>query len=414
MLSENKICVIVGASHGGVTAAFALRKEGWSGQIILYDADPELPYHRPPLSKAFLTSEGGIENYSLKPAHSYEKDKIELRLGVRVASIDREAKTIFLENGSSQKYGNLILATGARPLMPPIPGLATAQNTFPLRTAQNVENIRRTLERSATKKVVIIGGGYIGLEIAASLKKLGAGVTVLERETRLLARVTAPEMSVFFRELHERRGVVIHTAKNVISIENQSEKSNIHCSDGSIYEAELLIIGVGITLNDELAGATNMTVTNGIRVSKTTQTSDEAIYAIGDVTNYFSPHYQRFVRLESVQNAVDQAKVAAANICGKETVYDAIPWFWSDQFDVKLQMVGLSAGYDEVAIRTEEGDGLKISAWYFKGDELVAVDAVNNAKAYVLGTKFIKDNTAINKANLVDAALLLKAENLVS
>lgn len=410
---KDKTCLVIGASHAGVNFAFALRKEGWEGRIVLYDKDPVLPYHRPPLSKAYLTSEDPIEKHSLKSAESYEKSKIDLQLGVGVASINRSNKTLTLDQGETVSYDQLMIATGARPLIPPIPGIDTAKHLYPLRTAADVENIRTAMGDGAGKRVVIIGGGYIGLEIAASMKKLGADVTVLEREERVLARVTAPEMSAFFQSLHADRGVEVLTNKNVISISTKDGLNTVACSDDTHYEADIIILGVGIRVNLELAQDAGLAIENGIRVDATARTSDENIYAIGDCSYHHNPHYDRMVRLESVQNAVDQAKVAAAAISGKEVTYDTTPWFWSDQFEVKLQMVGLSTGYNQLIRRDEEGDSIKFSVWYFKDDQLLAVDAVNNAKAYVLGTKFIKEGVKVDKLKLADPTVEFKPVNLV-
>ncbi len=407
-MSNNKTCVVIGASHGGVNFAFSLRKAGWEGDIILFDVDPVLPYHRPPLSKAYLTNNDGIEQNLLKSAESYDKDNITLRLGVKVTKISPDAKTVDLGDGTSQSYDKLVITSGARPIIPPIPGIDTATNLYPLRTAADVTNIKEAIETSTTKRVVVIGGGYIGLETAASLKKLGGTVVVLEREERILARVTAPHMSNFFTELHKSNGVEVLTGKNVSGIENNNGVNTVICADGSKFEADLIVVGVGIRVNTELAEEAGIEIENGIKVNEFAQTSVEDIYAVGDCTFHHNPHYDRFIRLESVQNAVDQAKVAAAAICEKGKAYDTMPWFWSDQYDVKLQMVGLSQGYNETLIRPEEGEETKFSVWYFKDDELLAVDAVNNAKAYVLGTKFIKTRQALDKAKLVDPALAIK------
>lgn len=406
-------CVIIGASHAGVNMAFALRREGWEGHIILYDVDPELPYHRPPLSKTYLTNDKDISVTSLKSAESYERDSIQLNLGIKVVSIDCQEKIVVLENSSVQYYDKLALATGARPMIPPIQGLANAKKVFSLRTAADVTGIRNALGSSSKKKVVVIGGGYIGLEIAASLRKLGLDVTVLEREERILARVTAPEMSSFFHELHARNGVDIMTSKKVTCIESDNSTNKVVCSDGSIYTADIIIVGVGIRVNTELAEKAGLIIENGIKVDAATRTSDENIYAIGDCTFHYNPHYDTFVRLESVQNAVEQAKVAAASICGKEVVYDTIPWFWSDQYDVKLQIVGLSNGYNNLIIRREEKEQPCFSIWYFSDDTLLSVDAINNAKAYVIGTKFIKSKQLIDKPKLADNKVEFKPVNLI-
>lgn len=412
-LSEST-CVVIGASHAGVNLAFALRREGWEGKIILYDADPELPYHRPPLSKTYLTNEQGISATPLKSKESYERDNIQLNLGIKMTSIDSKLNKVVLEDGSIQSYDKLVLATGARPIVPPIPGLEAAHNVFPLRTAADVEGIRNALGDNPKKKVVVIGGGYIGLEIAASLRKLGSDVTVLEREERILARVTAPEISEFFDKLHAENGVAILKGKNVTSVEKDNTLNRVICSDGSSYLADIIIIGVGILVNTALAEQAGLSIENGIKVDATACTSDENIYAIGDCTFHHNPHYDRFVRLESVQNAVEQAKIAAASICGKEVVYDAIPWFWSDQYDVKLQIVGLSNGYDNIVIRKEEKEQPCFSIWYFSGDELLSVDAINNAKAYVIGTKFVKSNQSVDKLKLADSKVELKPANILA
>ncbi|UXP31009.1 FAD-dependent oxidoreductase [Reichenbachiella agarivorans] len=413
MSTKDKTCLVIGASHAGVNFAFALRKEGWEGRIVLFDKDPVLPYHRPPLSKAYLTSDDLIEKHSLKSAESYEKEHIELCLGVGISSINRDTKTITLDTGETQVYDQLVLATGARPLIPPIPGMDTAHQLYPLRTAHDVQQIKAALGDGKGKRAVIIGGGYIGLEIAASMKKVGTDVTVLEREARVLARVTAPEMSAFFQQLHAEQDVNVLTNKNVVSIAKADESNIVHCSDGSQYPADLIVVGVGIRVNLELAKDAGLEIENGIKVNAQTQTSDPAIYAIGDCSFHHNPLYDRWVRLESVQNAVDQAKVAAAVIAGKDASYNSLPWFWSDQFDVKLQMVGLSEGYDELLIREEEGER-KFSAWYFRGDQLLAVDAVNNAKAYVIGTKFIKESVKVDKQKLVELSTDLKPVHLLA
>ncbi|WP_339714209.1 FAD-dependent oxidoreductase [uncultured Kriegella sp.] len=414
ILKHQKTCVVIGASHAGVNFAFALRREGWEGAIILFDADPELPYHRPPLSKAYLTGDDEIDKNLLKSAESYQRDNIALKLGVSVSRIDRKEKKIVLHDGSIQAYDKLVIATGARPIMPVIPGTTTARNLFPLRTAAHVSEIRARIKSGSVTKVVVIGGGYIGLETAASLRKLGADVTVLEREERILSRVTAPEMSVFFQRLHAQHQVDVLTSKNVVSIETNSEFNEVVCADGDRFKADMIIVGVGIHVNMEIAKKAGLSIKDGIQVDASARTNDEHIYAIGDCTFHYNPHYNRFIRLESVQNAVDQAKVAAAAICDKQPIYNSIPWFWSDQYDIKLQMVGLSQGYNQVLVRKDPENEKSFSVWYFKDDSLLAVDAINNAKAYVYGTKFIKSGEKLDKSKLSDLSVEFKPTNLVS
>lgn len=410
---SDTVCAIIGASHAGVNCAFALRKEGWTGRIVLYDADAELPYHRPPLSKTYLTRGEEAETSPLKSRESYEREQIHLHLGIKVIGLDANKKTLYLGDGSQATYDKLVLATGARALMPTIAGLEKAKNTFPLRTMADVEGIRKAVNEASDKKIVVIGGGYIGLEIAASLKKLGANVIVLEREERILARVTVSEMSAFFHSLHEKNGVKIFVGKEVTGVETEGGLNTVHCEDGTSYPADVIIVGVGITVNTELAKEADLSLENGIKVDATARTSNADIYAIGDCTYHHNPHYDRHVRLESVQNAVDQAKVAAAAICGKDIEYNAIPWFWSDQYDVKLQIVGLTEGFDTKIIRREEKQQPCFSIWYFSKDRLLAVDAVNNAKAFVLGTKFIKSGERVDQKKLADSGAPLKPAELV-
>jgi len=412
-INKNKICIIIGASHGGVNCAFALRKEGWEGGILLFDSDPTLPYHRPPLSKTYLTGNDGVDRNMLKSPESYEKAAITLNLGVKINAINRTKKTILSDKGINHSYDKLVIAAGARPLIPSIPGIDLDSNIFTMRTALDANNIRIAYNKLNRKRIVVIGGGYIGLETAASLKKLGADVTILEREERLLARITAPVMSDFFQELHIQNKVKVFTSKNVVSITADQVANLVTCEDGSVYPADMIIVGVGIQVNQELAADAGLEVKNGIKVNSATQTSDENIYAIGDCTFHHNIHYDCYVRLESVQNAVDQAKIAAAAICGKNPIYNSIPWFWSDQYDVKLQMVGLSKGYNELLIRREIEKENCFSAWYFKDEKLLAVDAINNGKAYVLGTKFIKGGHLLNKTNLIDSNVEFKPVNLL-
>ncbi len=410
--TSNKICVVIGASHAGVNFAFALRKEGWEGDIILFDRDPEFPYHRPPLSKAYLTSEEGTQQDLLFPKQNYETDKITLKLGKTISSINRKEKSVTVSDGLVQKYDKLVLTTGARPFIPPIKGLNSAKNVFAMRTAEDALNIRKSLKKEHDK-VVIIGGGYIGLETAASLSKLNASVTVLEREERVLSRVTAPEMSTYFKELHHKHGVSVLSNKNVTSVDFNNGINEVQCDDNSSYKADIIIVGVGIKVNTELAEEAGLEIENGIKVDANCKTNDPNIYALGDCTFHFNPHYKKYIRLESVQNAVDQAKIAAKSICGEAVTYDSIPWFWSDQYDVKLQMVGLSQGYNQTIKRIETDRDNCQSVWYFKDDELLAVDAINNAKAYMLGTRFIQKNQKIDKLKLSDVSIAITPTSFI-
>ncbi|MCF8716244.1 oxidoreductase [Joostella atrarenae] len=412
MKNNKEVCIIIGASHAGVNCAFALRKEGWQGDIILLDSDPELPYHRPPLSKTYLNDSAAILQ-PLKSLESYTKDGIKLILGKEVTAINSNIKQLKLNDGSTLNYDKLVLATGAKPIIPPIEGLRNSNMTFTLRTAADITEIKNTLSKAKRKRVAIIGGGYIGLETAASLNKMGAEVTILERESRILARVTSIYISNFFQELHRSNKVDIQLGKNVSIVENSDDSICIHCSDATKLDVDILILGVGVIPNCEIASKAGLNVKDGILVDEFTRTSNRYIYAIGDVSNHYNKHYGYNIRVESVQNAVEQSKIAAANITGKKIEYNTVPWFWSDQFDVKLQIVGLANGYTDIVIREENLEKNIISVWYFNKDILLAVDAINNAKAYVFGTKFIKDNLVIDKKKLRDISIPINKDLIV-
>ena len=406
----NRTCVIIGASHGGVGCAFALRKEGWDGKIILIDSDPHLPYHRPPLSKSFLTDNSSVEHYQLKSQEAYEKEHLELKLCLSVTSIDSKKQFVYCSDGSEIPYDKLVIATGAEALIPPIVGIQDHDGIFVLRNASDVQAIKNGI--IGKQKALIIGGGYLGLEIAASLRKLGLEVVILERENRLLSRVTSPEMSQFFFDLHQDNRVAIQLNKEVKEVTKNGHHLMVSCADGSDFETDVIILGVGIKVNQQLAADAELTVGNGIHVDEFCRTHDPSIYAIGDCTWHYNPRYDRHLRLESVQNATDQGKVVAKHLCEKAERYDTIPWFWSDQYATKLQMVGLSEGYDELVCRVEQ-DESKQSYWYFKEGALIAVDAVNNPKAYVIGTKFLKERTNVNKESLRNSEVDLKPANLI-
>lgn len=409
--STNLTCIIVGASHAGVNAAFSLRNEGWTGKILLIDADKHLPYHRPPLSKKALTCAASEQNAYLRPESSYAAANIELLLGRQVTNLDTTAGTLVIvdENAkNSLSYDKLILATGARAFIPPIKGLSEHPGVFTMRNMDDVNAIKNYITANKVQNVAIVGGGYIGLETASSLKGLGLDVTVIEREERLLARVTAPVMSEFFQNLHQQKGVKILTSREVTSVSHNSNGQCVNCSDGTKLNVEMIIVGVGIRVNSELASEAGLDIDNGISVDEYNRTSSNDVYAIGDCANFKHQMFEQKIRLESVQNAVDQAKLVAKNICGQSVNNTAVPWFWSDQYDYKLQMVGLSGGYNDLVVRkepaTENAIATSFSVWYFRDDMLLSVDAVNNTKAYVIGTKAIKSAKKINRDALTNAS----------
>lgn len=397
----------------GANCAMELRKQGWQGQIILIDVDAHIPYHRPPLSKAYLSMDDGAEFNPLFDEERYREEDITLKLGPTVTSVDSGNRVVTLDDGTVVDYDALVLATGASALIPPIEGISGCDKVRVLRNAGDAKAIQSDFKAAKNKRVVVIGGGYIGLETAASLKKMGGDVTVLEREERILARVAPRELARFFQKLHTENGVKIHTGVSALQVRQSSEGITVLCTDGSTYAADFILVGAGVRPNVSLAEQIGAALENGVKVNDQLQTSVDDVYAIGDVAQFYHPMYQKWMRLESVQNAVDQAKVVASNIVGNHKVYDALPWFWSDQFHIKLQMVGLSAGYTDLVVRTETDREDCFSIWYFKEDKLLAVDAVNNGKAFVLGTKFLKNDTLVDKKKLGDSTFPFKPNVLI-
>lgn len=393
-MSEGLCCIIVGASHGGVNLAFNLRAKGWKGEIILIDAQDALPYHRPPLSKAYFDVNKSVTDIALKPSAAYEKKNIDLLPGVRVSSINPDMQCIETTDNVKYHYDCLVLATGSKPRIPPITGVSLDhKNIHFIRFESDVRALRNHIKPDV--RVTIIGGGYIGLEAAASMTKLGAKVNVLEMESRLLARVTSPQLSAYFHRLHSEHGVSIETSTRVESVEHHGNVKLVKCNDGRVFESDVVIVGAGILPNTDLAESLSLEIYNqAVLVDACMQTSMAGVYSIGDCTSFYNKYYDRQIRLESVQNAVDQSKVAASNICGEPCEYDSVPWFWSDQYDTKLQIVGLSNGYAK-AIATENKDKPDaFTIWYFDdNNKFLAADCVNDTTSYVVATKLLKSET---------------------
>lgn len=401
----NQVCIIIGASHAAAQLAPALRQEGWEGKILIISDEGYIPYHRPPLSKALLAGEKTIDEIYIRPESVYQKADIEFLLNTRVESINREEKTLVLDNGKSLAYDKLALTVGSRVRKVNLPG-ADLDGIYYLRDMKDVEQIKTKIVSG--KKAVIVGGGYIGLETAAVLKKLGMVVTVIEMMDRVLQRVTAPEVSAFYTRVHTEEGVNIVCGVGVDAFEGSKRIEKVVCNNGDSYEADLVVIGVGIVPNVELAEAAGLEVNNGIVVNEYAVTSDPDIVAAGDCTYHYNKIYASWLRLESVQNASDQARSAAASICGKEKVYDALPWFWSDQYDLKLQIAGLSQGYDELIIRGDREGSRSFAAFYLKSGIIISVDAVNMPAEFMLGKKLITNATLVDKEKLADATIPIK------
>lgn len=400
----HETCIIIGASHAAAQLAPSLRQEGWLGPIVVIGEEPCLPYQRPPLSKAYLSGEKSAHDLLIRGADVYTRFGIEFRLGERVESINRSGKTITLRSGEELAYGKLAICTGTRVQTVSLPGSALAGVHY----LRNIEDINRIkLDVRPEGRAVIVGGGYIGLETAAVLNKLGMRVTVLEMAPRVLARVTAQQVSEFFQRVHGEEGVDIRTSMAVSGFEGEARVERVVCADGSHFPVDLVIIGVGVTPNVELATAAELATGNGILVDAFARTSDPDIVAAGDCTMHPSPFYG-YIRLESVPNATEQAKSAAATLCGKEKPYTALPWFWSDQYDIKLQIAGLNEGYDQVVVRGNRSVGRSFSAFYLKMGKLVAADCVNRPQEFMVSKNLISEGIELTPEQLADESIALK------
>jgi 3-phenylpropionate/trans-cinnamate dioxygenase ferredoxin reductase component len=383
--------VVIGAGHAASEFTSALRAGGFSGPVLMLGEEAHLPYQRPPLSKAFLSGEAPLGALELKSAAAYEKMGVEVRTGARVAAIDRRARRIELEHGGFERYAKLVLATGGRARPLAVRGLENAgkpSNLHYLRTVADAGPMRELLRPGL--RLVIIGGGYVGLEVASVARKRGLEVTVLEALPRLLARVTAAEISAFYERIHHDAGVAIRTRASVRRIETDPGGDTViavHTEDEAIA-ADLVLAGVGQTPNVELAERCGLEVDNGIVVDEHSGSSDPDIFAIGDCSNHPSALYRRRLRLESVPNALGQARAAAATLCGSPHPYDAVPWFWSDQYDLKLQMVGLSHGHDRVITRGRPEERSFIT-FYLEAGRIIAADAVNRPKEFLAAKRLV-------------------------
>jgi len=401
--------IVIGAGQAGGDVVTHLRQNGFAGDLILIGDEPHLPYLRPPLSKAFLAGEVTAESLQTKGAAAYEKATVTVRTGAHVIAIDRHEKRISLGTGETLAYGHLVLATGGRPRMMKVPG-AELKNIFYLRTIADVVALRAAFLPG--RRVVIVGGGYIGLEVASIAVKQGLEVTVLEGAPRVLVRVTSPEMSTFYERIHRREGVNIRTGIAVsgfIADPARDKVTAVECGEAETVPADLVIIGIGLIPNTSLAETAGLLVDNGIVVNENAQTSDPHIYAIGDCAAHAHHEFlKRKVRLESVPNATEQARIAAASICGVAVPPASPPWFWSDQYKLKLQMVGLSDGYDEVVLRGDP-ETESFIALYLKNGELIAADAVNRIADFMTAKRLVAEAKVIPPSALADESEPLKA-----
>lgn len=392
--------VIVGAGHAAGQVAASLRQKGFQGRIVMIGDEDWVPYQRPPLSKAFLAGELETERLFFKPEKFWPEHDVEFMPGIRVETIDRDGKTLQLDNGSTVSYDKLVLATGSRVRELPIPG-NELDGVHYLRSIADVENIQPAFKAGA--RLVIVGGGYIGLEVAAVGRKKGLEVTVLETEERVMNRVVAPAISEFFQQMHTQEGVKLETGRRVQEISGDGKVSEVICSDGFSVPADICIIGIGILPNMEIAAEAGIRCSNGIEVDEYCRTSDPDIFACGDCTLHPNPILNRQLRLESVHNAIEQAKTVAASIVDEPAAYAQVPWFWSDQYDVKLQIVGITEGYDEFVIRGNP-DERSFAAFYLKAGKLLAVDAVNSPREFMLGKKLVTAGACFDPEELGNPA----------
>jgi len=396
--------VVAGGGHAAAQVVDSLRRDGFTGRLVMACGEPLIPYQRPPLSKKFLAGELDAERLPIRHSAFYESIRCELLLGNPVVAIDPRGRTVTLADGGTLGYGKLVLAIGghARPL--PIPG-ADLPGIHVLRTMADVEAIRARIAPGV--RVAIVGAGYIGLECAATFRKLGLDVTVIEMMDRVMNRVVAPAMSGFYQGEHAGHGVNLLTDRKVDSFLGDGSVHAVECTDGTQVPADLVIVGIGLVPNTQLAEAAGLACEDGIAVDEHCRTSDPDIYAIGDCCSHPSPRYGRRIRLESVDNAFEQAKTASANICGKPTPHDKTPWFWSDQYELKLQIVGLSQHYDNVVLRGDPASR-SFSCCYLRGGELIALDAVNHARDFMAARKLIAERARPDPAKLGNDALGLR------
>ena len=395
------IAVIIGASHAAAQLSASLRQEGWDGDIVVIGDELSLPYHRPPLSKTFLSGDSTADDLLIRPAAFYEKKDIQFRQG-RVVRIDRARQILMLSDGSEQSYDKLALCLGARVRKLTLPG-SELSGVHYLRDMADVEGIKAQL--GEVKNAVIIGGGYIGLETAASLRKKGVAVVVLETAERILQRVTAPELSEFYTRVHTEEGVAIHTGVSILSINGLTHVESVTCGDGVTFPTDLVVIGVGVVPNVELAEAADIQVDNGIVVDMYCQTNDPNIVAAGDCTTHFSTHYNRRIRLESVPNANEQGKIAAASLCGLSKEHKTLPWFWSDQYDLKLQIAGLNTGYDQLIMRGDRNNGRSFAVFYFQKGLMIAADCLNRPQEFMFSKKIIAEKLLVDRDRLADESI---------
>jgi 3-phenylpropionate/trans-cinnamate dioxygenase ferredoxin reductase subunit len=403
-MSEGRV-VILGAGHAGGSAAAALRHFGHAGSIVLVGEEPLLPYQRPPLSKAWLKGEADEDELQLRPPSFYAENDIAVRLGIAATRIDRDTKQVALSDGEVLPYDALIIATGARARRLSLPGGELAR-TLELRTVADAEILKASI--APGKRLAIVGGGYVGLEVAASARALDAEAVVIEREPRILARVACSILSDFFIAYHRKHGVRFELDAEVEALEGEDGQATaVRLGGGRRIPCDLVLIGVGALPNQELAEEAGIECHHGVVVDEEARTSDPAIFAIGDVTRRPLPLYGRSFRLESVPNALEQAKQAAAAITGHKPPAHEVPWFWSDQYDLKLQIAGLPFDVEDLVVRGEPANA-RFAVFHMKGDVIQAVEAINSPAEFMGGKLLIGSRKPVSREKLADPSISMK------
>ena len=399
--------VIAGGGQAALQSVDTLRRKGFTGKLTLIGDEPWLPYQRPPLSKKYLAGVLERERLFIRPAQFFAEHGVTLYLGRRVTDIAPRERHVRLDDGLVLPYDALVLATGSRPRRLPIPG-SERPGVYYLRTIADADRIRAAC--AAGGRVLIIGGGYIGLEVAATARELGKEVTVLEMAARVMNRVTCPQVSAFYESEHARQGVRIRCNETVRALHGEERTGRVRAvltEEGGEYPADIVVIGVGVAPADELARAAGIECENGIVTDVHCCTSEEGIYAAGDCASHLNRQYGRHLRLESVDNAFEQGTTVALNLLGSATPHDKLPWFWSDQFDLKLIIVGIAQGYDTVILRGTP-TARSFSACYLRDGELIAIDSVNAPRDQMAARKLIAAHARPNPDRLADPAIALK------
>ncbi|MBI1262195.1 MAG: pyridine nucleotide-disulfide oxidoreductase [Rhizobiales bacterium] len=397
--------VIIGAGQAACQAIMSLRAEGYEGPITLIGEENYAPYQRPPLSKKFLAGEIGYDRVELKAESFYAESGVTAYWGTRATEIDRRAKRVLTNDGRYHPYSKLLLATGAQVREINVPGFEL-EGIHYLRNIEDVHAIQAGFKPGA--RMVIVGGGYIGLEVAAVAKKRGIDVTVLETADRVMARVVDPIVSHFYERLHREAGVTLRTGVTVSGFEGEGKVAAVVSGEGERFACDIVLVGIGVIPNTDLAHEAGLEVANGIAVDACARTSDPDICAAGDCTSHPNDIYGHKLRLESVHNAIEQAKTAAASLVGKEKPYNQVPWFWSDQYDVKLQIAGLSTGYTDAVVRGDPESGKSFAVFYLKDGQLLAVDAINRAPEFMMGKILVAQKAALDPARIKDESISVK------